>query len=179
MKQEIKNLAPEIKQIILDSKKILLHLHPSPDEDSAGSVLAMAQVLKSWGKDYTIISGDSHTPDFVQYLPGGEEIIDQKYLETDVSSYDLHLVLDTGGVNQITKRGAFTFPTGQKVVVIDHHATNNKFGTTNLVIEDYPATAQVLYELFQAWGELITPEIDICLFAGIYGDIIDDCDFTL
>lgn len=170
MKEEIKTLALEIKQIILNSKRILMHLHPNPDEDSVGSVLALAHVLKRWGKDYLIISGDSHTPDFAQYLPGGDEIVNQTYLETDVASYDLHIVLDTGGVNQITKRGTFTFPAGQKVVVIDHHATNNRFGTTNLIVVDSPSTTDILYRLFKEWEEEITSEIAICLFVGLYGD---------
>lgn len=166
----IKTEAPKILDAIKQSNSILLHLHPSPDPDSAGSALAMMLVLKGMGKKATVIAGDSEYPLSFKHFPGSGEIAPQNFIETDLSKYDLFIALDAASKDMISRRGEVKFPDTLKVIVIDHHVTNTKFGHINLVEDKYPATCQILHDLFHEWGVGLTPEIASDLFVGIYTD---------
>ena len=43
-------------------------------------------------------------------------------------------------------------------------------GQINLVVSDYPAVCQILYELFKNWQVVISHDIAICLYVGINTD---------
>jgi phosphoesterase RecJ-like protein len=63
------------------------------------------------------------------------------------------------------------FPASLKTVVIDHHASNTKYARDyNLVDQTYPATCQILFDLFTEWGIDITPDIAADLFIGMFTD---------
>lgn len=164
------NLSAKILDEIKNSHRILLHLHPGTDPDSIGSVLAMAKVLKGLGKKFTIISGDSELPIYASILPNSQLIKPLNYTQIKPSDFDLFIILDTSSTNQITKLQEITFPKSMVTVVIDHHQTNTKFGTYNLVDPASPAASQILFELLTDWNIEIDPEIAICLFFGIYAD---------
>jgi phosphoesterase RecJ-like protein len=166
MQELINKALVEVK----NSQNILLHLHPSPDGDSVGSALAMKQVLESLGKKVTVISGDSHPPKLFSMLPGFDDIVDQTFLETDLSQYDLFIAMDSSNTDQITKKGEVVFPEHLKVLVIDHHKSNTNYGDINLVDSSCPANCQLLFDIFSQWNIQITSEIAICLLVGIYTD---------
>jgi phosphoesterase RecJ-like protein len=157
-------------ELIKASKNILIHLHPSPDGDSVGSALSMKQALSQLGKAVTVISGDSRPPLLFSMLPGFADIVDQTFVDTDLSKYDLFIAMDSSNVDQISKKGQVVFPEHLKVLVIDHHKSNTQYGTINIVDAALPANCQLLYSLFEEWGIEITPEIAICLLVGIYTD---------
>ncbi|MFA6533295.1 MAG: bifunctional oligoribonuclease/PAP phosphatase NrnA [Patescibacteria group bacterium] len=160
----------QIKNQIDQSDRILLHLHPSPDQDSAGSALAFFHYLRSQNKSVTLISGDSQLPDYLKILPGSENIINKNYLQLDLSQYDLFIILDTSAPNQISKISEVVFPKTLKTIVVDHHSSNTNFADINLVDKKSPATAQIVYQLLKYFKADITKEISICLYLGMYGD---------
>ena len=170
MSSKIKTLAPEIWQAIQQAQNILLHLHPRPDEDSIGSVLAMGHALASLGKKFTIIKGDSPLPEEYSHLPGYNWIVDKNFFEIALADFDLFLILDTGGVEQISRQGEIIFPDHLNTVLIDHHDNTVNFARTNLILSDYPAVGQLLFDLFKEWGVALTPEIAINLLIGIQAD---------
>ncbi len=169
MTEKVKQMAPIIWEEIKKANNILLHCHPSSDGDSVGSALGLMHVLKNVGKKVTVISGDDPTPQYLGSLPGIKEIVQKNYLETDVKSFDLFLILDSSNKNQISKKGDVVFPESMRTVVIDHH-TNFGYGNIDLIDDSYPAVAQMIYELVKLWDLEITKEAAACLFAGIYGD---------
>ncbi|HAO64904.1 TPA: hypothetical protein DCQ44_02895 [Candidatus Taylorbacteria bacterium] len=166
----VQKLAPQILEEIKKAKNILLHCHPSPDPDSVGGVLATMQVLETMGKKVTVIKGDSEVPLSFRALPGFEKIERKNFFEVDLSEFDLFLIQDTGGINQISRIAPVVFPSFLKTIAIDHHATNDNFAEINLVDPTYPATCQILFDLFTIWNVKITPEIAKCLMLGIFTD---------
>lgn len=165
-----KYTAKKIWKTIDRSKKILLHLHPGPDGDSIGSSLAFYHVLKNRGKDVVVIQGDNDLPANLSTIPGADKILPQNIFQTDLTQFDLFIINDSSSHRQITRLGEIKFPKSLKTIVIDHHPTNEKFADINLVIPKSPATAQVLYNLFQVNKIKITPKIAACLYIGIYTD---------
>lgn len=169
MSEQIKNLAGDILAEITKAQKILLHLHPSPDPDSVGSALAMAEVCRSFGKEVVVIGGDSPLPTSMSFLPGFDSVVSKNFGEVLTDNFDLFIIQDSGSTGMITKHQAVVFPAQMKTIVIDHHATNPNFGDINLVV-DYPATAQILFDLFTEWQVEMTETIAINLFVAVYAD---------
>lgn len=163
-------LSSQIFEAIKKSDRVLMHFHPNADPDSIGSVLAMAQVLKKLDKNFTIIAGDSELPKYTSILPNSKLIKPLNYTQIKPEDYDLFIILDSSSLNQITKLQEISFPDTMKTVVIDHHQTNLKFGTFNLIDSSSPATSQILFDLFTDWGLEIDSDMAICLFFGLYAD---------
>lgn len=163
-------LAVQIKGEIDKAKTILLCCHPSADPDSVGSVLSLMYYLESVGKKVVAIRGDDELSKANLTLPGAERILNKNFTEIDFNSCDLLIATDVSAWQQVTKLVAFDEKNKSKIIVIDHHETNEDWGFVNCVIKDSPATAQIIYDLFAVWGVNLSSEIAKCLFAGIYAD---------
>ena len=167
---EILEKAPLILGEVQKAKSILLHCHPGPDPDSVGSALAMKFALEQLGKKVTVIRGDSDIPEAFMHFPGAQDIAKKNFFEVDLNEFELFIAQDAGSIEMISRKGAVEFSPSLKVVVIDHHRTNTKYGSINLVDSSYPATAQMLFDVFSVWNIKITPEIAKNIFIGMYTD---------
>jgi phosphoesterase RecJ-like protein len=163
-------LAHQIFDEIKKANKILMHCHPGPDGDSVGSTLAMKYALASLGKDADLIKGDSDIPQYLSILPGVDTIIKKNIYDVDLTQYDLFLILDAGGLNQISKIKDPVFPPNLTTIVIDHHKSNTGYATINLVDPSYPATTQIVFDLLKLWNIPLTKEIALNLLIGLYTD---------
>jgi phosphoesterase RecJ-like protein len=170
MSPEVQKLAPVILAEIQKAGSILLHCHPSPDPDSVGSALAMKLALESMGKKVTLISGDSEIPAAFMHFPGADTIVRKTFFDLNLSEYDLFIIQDSGSIGMVSRIQPISLPLPMRTVVIDHHASNQGYADVNLVDKSYPATAQMLFDLFKAWNVRMTPEIASNLFIGIYTD---------
>lgn len=160
----------ELTSIISKSSKILLTLHPSPDGDSVGSCLALYHFLKSQNKKVSLIKGDSRIPQYLSSLPGFENIIEKNISEIDLNNFDLFIALDASSLSQITKSENFLFPEHLRVINIDHHASNTRFGTNNIVDNDSPATSQIIADYIFDHNKMFTYDQAACLLLGLYTD---------
>lgn len=159
----------KIKKELDRSTSILLHCHPSPDPDSVGSALAMKLALEQMGKKVTLIKGDSDIPASFAF-PGIETIIQKNFFEIDLKDFDLFVILDSGSVEMISSKDKVVFPDHLMTIVIDHHASNKGYGKINLIDSSYPATAQLLFDLFKEINIRIDHDIALNLFMGIFTD---------
>ena len=154
---------------IKKAKKILLALHVSPDLDSAASVLAMDLVLKRMRKKTRTISF-SQLPAGILAFPGVEKVEVADFSKLDLTDFDLFIALDSAQKRMIT-RSAWPekLPRGFKIINIDHHLTNDKFGQINLV-SLVSSTAEVIYDLLKLWEVKIDKKLANPLFWGIFSD---------
>ena len=160
----------EALTLINNSKKILLHLHVKPDNDSIGSSLAMYHALTSIGKDVTVIKGDSDLPESFSFIPGYKNIVHKNYFEININDFDLFIIQDSSSPNQISRVHQIDFPPHLKTLMIDHHPSNTAFGSLNIIDPSYSAVCELLFDLFTDWNIQISKDIAVCLFVGIYGD---------
>lgn len=166
MTETIKRFAPIILSEINKSNHILLHCHPSPDPDSVGSALAMKFALESINKKVTLIQGDDEISNAFEF-PGIDTILKKSYGEIDISEFDLFIALDSSSKSMISTKSNVG---NIKIIVIDHHKSNENYGDINCVDSSYPATAQMLFDLFNEINIKFTREIALNLFMGIYTD---------
>ena len=158
----------EILKEIKKAKKILLNCHRGPDPDSAGSALAMYAYLKSIGKDVRVLCPDNLPPS-LKFLPTSDVVEKVEYDKFDFSKVDLFISLDSGDWKMVSRVQEHP-PEGLKVVVIDHHKTNPKYGMINIVDREVSSCAEIVFSVLIDFGASITKDISTCLFTGIAGD---------
>jgi bifunctional oligoribonuclease and PAP phosphatase NrnA len=160
-------LSNDIRSKILHASKIVIISHRNPDADTIGSNLALRLVFERWGKQVTSACIDPVDP-VCLFLPNAETY-KQNF---DFRHFDLLITVDAGSIAQ----AAFpaTEPEMLKgdppLVNIDHHPSNNHYGTTNLVIDNAASTTLIIFHLLKSWAEPITPDIATCLLIGLYYD---------
>lgn len=128
----------EIAKAIKKSKKIAILGHKNPDMDCIGSQLALALALAEFGK---IVYPLSNGP-FTAYL----EEYKQYFIETleSPSSIDLYLIVDTSSLDRI---GNNFLPPKEKMALIDHHFTNEKFAKINYIDSNFISATELVFLL--------------------------------
>lgn len=167
---DLAHLAPEINLTLKNAKKILIHCHPSPDGDSIGGALGMWHLLQDQGYAVDVIIGDSAKPRAFNFLPGFDQILEKNFTQVNLNHYDVFLAQDSAGLEMITRLEPVVFPEHLKVIVIDHHPSNTRYGHINLVLDQEPSNCQVIYQLAKELGWKVSPAAAICLLVGIYTD---------
>lgn len=152
----------DIKNIINESKNILVLGHKSPDGDAVGSCLAMYLALLQLDKEADVMLIDYS--DMFKFLPGASKI-----KETSNKEYDLVITLDCATLERVEQSEDF-FGKAKHTINIDHHPTNEGFAEYNYVDRGGPATCQTLYKFFLEEGIIIDKRIGECLIAGIITD---------
>lgn len=106
-------------------------------------------------------------PDNLAYLPGAEHFVADVAKDADIDlvvTIDMSDLTRTGGIYRDTWRNRY------RLLVIDHHETNEEFGDTNLVTPEAAATALIMIEVIEALGVPVKDEIATCLLVGILTD---------
>jgi phosphoesterase RecJ-like protein len=158
----------EILKVIKKAKKILINCHRGPDSDSVGSALALSRVLKNMDKEITVIC-PSDIPADLAFLEGSNLITRVNFSSFNFSGYDLFIILDSSTYGMVTGLKDSEKPTVNNIV-IDHHASNEKFGKLNLVDADMTSTGELLFKIFTDWKVEIDKDVAECLLTGIIGD---------
>ena len=160
-----KALAQKVIDRLSSAQFPALFTHLRPDGDAFGSLLGLAHALQDRGQTPSLHVEGGMIPMY-RFLPGNElvqDIPDQLSEKADV-----FVVLDTSTRERVGKKTA----TWKQPVdlVIDHHVSNPGFGTINLIVPEIPATAGVLFRLFEMAGWKISPAAATCLYAGLSTD---------
>lgn len=160
----------EIKKEILNSKRIGLSFHTSPDGDAIGSTLALLNALRYLKKDAYIISKDV-LPDNMSFISLSEEV-DGETLKPDKNT-DLVIVLDCGNVDRIC---ADLSEYNGRVINLDHHISNENYGDINYVDAQAAATCELSYLLIKELGIDFSKksEEEIAIGTAVYCGLVTD-----
>jgi phosphoesterase RecJ-like protein len=145
-------------------KSFLITAHVNLEGDSLGSQLAMKELIESLGKSAAIVDNDP-VPDHYKFLPKAGEILASPGKGTD---FDAALVLDCPTLKRI---GRVREMIGTKPVInIDHHISNENFGSVNWVDPNASSAGEMIYKLFKAMGKPLTKESALYLYIAILTD---------
>lgn len=160
-------LFQQTKRQIEKAEKILLIAHRRPDGDTLGSCIALKHALIDIGKKITMACIDD-IPERYSYLPEVNSFIK----EFDYKEYDLLIVCDAGASYMTNYHELYPdiFSGEVPVINIDHHASNDNFGTVNLVDPQTPSTTMILFKFFKYADYKITPQSATAMLTGIYND---------
>ena len=146
-------------RMLLEKDNILILCHKNPDGDTLGSAAALAHALAGMGKK-AYIACHNRIPAKYDYLniPLAEE----------GAEIDFVVSVDVAGINLL---GESLMEYAHKInLCIDHHGSNGEYAKYLCLKADYPAAAQLMYEVLCEMGCEITPHIADCLYTGILTD---------
>lgn len=144
---------------------VVCHVHP--DADTIGAGLALALVLDRCGKQVEVSFATPATlPESLRSLPGVSLIVGPDAMRRDI---DLVITVDIPSINRLGALGDLAEP-GRELLVIDHHVSNQLFGTANFVDAAADSTTMLVAELLDAWGKPIDADVAHCIYAGLTTD---------
>lgn len=149
------------------ASSVALACHVGPDGDALGSLLALAIGLRSLGTDVVASwSEPFRVPPQYAFLPGLDLLSPPSEFP---ESPDLLVTFDTGSVDRLGTLAPAAKNAGC-VIVVDHHASNTRYGTVNLLDENAAASALMVDELLRRLGVPLTADIAACLYTGLTTD---------
>jgi bifunctional oligoribonuclease and PAP phosphatase NrnA len=158
----LKPLAGEIRA----TDRFLLTTHEGPDGDALGSMLALHHILKQMGKDSVMFLAAKEFPLPVEYrfLP-----LEEVFHEPPADLADRVVVfLDCGNIDRMPVEWLQRDDT--RILNVDHHHDNTRFGDVNVVDTEASSTAEIVFRLASELGVELTPEIASALYVGLVTD---------
>ena len=147
--------------------EILISSHMRPDPDAIGSVLALREMVETFGGRPVCILEDD-CPTRCLSLPGAKEIRTARELG-QVSQYSRVIVVDSGSRTRIGIVEQF-IATDALVANLDHHISNTRFGAINLVDTDAAASGELLFDLCHELQVKVTKSLATNMLAGVLTD---------
>jgi phosphoesterase RecJ-like protein len=144
---------------------VVAHVHP--DADTIGAGLALALVLDKSGKDVEVsFAAPATLPESLASLPGCHLLVGPDTMRRDA---DLVVTVDVPSVKRLGGLSDLAGP-GRQLLVIDHHASNDMFGTANFIDVSADSTTMMIADMLDTWGKPIDPDVAHCIYAGLTTD---------
>jgi bifunctional oligoribonuclease and PAP phosphatase NrnA len=156
----------EVLDELRAADKLFLTTHENPDGDALGSLRAMQIVLEALGKDSVMFMARDEFPLPREYrhMPFDDVTAEPP---PDMGER-LVVFLDCGNMDRMPVD--FIKDSGSRIVNIDHHHDNTRFGDVNLVDGDASCTAEIVYGLARELGVEITQPLAEALYIGLVTD---------
>lgn len=154
----------KIIEAIAENASFLITTHEGPDGDAVGSSLALANYLRSKGKDVTVYICDP-LPDLYTFLPLSEMVVSR----LPDTSFDVCFVLDIGEFRRAGSEIVSSEKLG-KIINIDHHLSCENFGYINLIDPQAAATGCLIYRIIKAAGDEVDLATALCLYTALITD---------
>lgn len=143
--------------------------HRNPDGDALGAMTGIAQLIEANFSDLivTLACVDAVPPTF-SFLPFAQRVLS----EINPTDGDVFVFVDAAEpkLTEYHERFPQIFGGTWPSICIDHHPTNTKFATVNIVVPEASSTCEVLVDFADMVGWTLTPDIATCLLTGVYTD---------
>jgi phosphoesterase RecJ-like protein len=150
----------QLLQAIHETERFLLTTHERPDGDAIGSLAAMQLVLSAIGKDSLAFVAADEFP-----LPYEYRFIRLEGLVTEPPEDLCERVLVFLDCGNIDRTSADQLKhEDHRILNIDHHHDNTRFGTINHVDGTASCTAEMVWDLMNELGVELTPAIGEALY---------------
>jgi bifunctional oligoribonuclease and PAP phosphatase NrnA len=156
----------EVLDELRSADRLFLTTHENPDGDALGSLRAMQIVLEAMGKDSVMFMARDEFPLPREYrhMPFDDVVAEPP---TDMSDR-LVVFLDCGNMDRMPVD--FIKDSGARIVNIDHHHDNTRFGDVNLVEAGASCTAEIVYKLVRELDVDVTLPLAEALYIGLVTD---------
>lgn len=170
MKYTIKGASRRAIRTILSfirrHNNFLITGHVRSDGDALGSQLALNHLLRAMKKRSHVVCQEGAMPE-LRFIGGAARVGSSR---RDLRGpYQGIFTCDSGALSRLEGiQAAVTDSTA--VINIDHHASNERFGTINWVDPSYAATGEMIYDLAQISGV----RMNKAMATGIYVALLTD-----
>jgi phosphoesterase RecJ-like protein len=157
----------EAASLLASAQDVIVVTHVIPDGDAIGSLLGMTWVLRQLGKQVTP-TVDGGVPGFLKFLPGVEDV----RASLDGVRPDLVVAVDCGDAGRMGQVGAAATSSGAPVINLDHHISNTRFGTANLVVPEAVSASEIIFDWLPQLDVSLDEQIATCLLTGLVTDTL-------
>jgi phosphoesterase RecJ-like protein len=152
---------------IASAPQVALACHINPDGDALGSTLALHHVLRAAGID----SVASFSEPFVvaphyRELPGLELLTPPDRYPADPA---VMVTFDSGSLSRLGDLEPAAKAAGE-LIVVDHHVSNQRYGTINIIDPDAAASGVLVRRLIDALKLPLNRDAAVCLYTALVCD---------
>jgi phosphoesterase RecJ-like protein len=155
-------------EVLGDASAVALACHVNPDADALGSMLGLAHHLVARGTAVTCSFPNQPLaiPKWAEMLPGLELLVDPSDFP------DAPAVMGTCDCASFDRLGPLQAAAtrAEELIWIDHHRSNDGYGTIRIVDPDASSTCELVARLIDAIGGEMTDASAMCLYAGLVTD---------
>jgi phosphoesterase RecJ-like protein len=157
--------------LVHQSERFVLTSHVRPDCDALGSELGLAGILEEVGKNVRIVNAQQ-TPANLRWIDPENRVesLAQGVKPADLDDRDLLVVLDTSAWAQLGAMGEVLKRNRDRVVVVDHHVSEDDLADRWFKDTTAEATARIVYEIGLRLRVPLTERIATPLYAGLSTD---------
>jgi bifunctional oligoribonuclease and PAP phosphatase NrnA len=154
-------------ELLSSAATIAVVAHVHPDADTIGAGLALALVLDRCGKRVEVsFAAPATLPESLASLPGCQLLVAPDEIRRDV---ELVVTVDVPSLKRLGELSDLAAP-GRGLLVIDHHASNDLFGTANFIDVSADSTTMMVADILDAWAKPIEKDVAHCIYAGLTTD---------
>lgn len=154
-------------ELLSGAKDVTLVAHVQPDADALGSALALGLALRCQGATVRVTFGEqADAPESLRALDVANLLVPPEEVP---AAPELLIALDTASRARLGCL-ANRVDTADAVLVVDHHVTNERFGTHHVVDARAEATAVLALRLIDALDVRLDEPMARCLYAGLVTD---------
>jgi phosphoesterase RecJ-like protein len=154
-------------EAIAEAEVAVISCHIHPDGDALGSALALHRALANAGRAALVSFSEPFTvARHYRFLSGLDQLVPPDQVPRDA---DLFLCFDAGSLDRLGSL-VDAFQGAARTVVVDHHASNTRFGDINLIDPASPASAVLCRELLRRLALPLDTEIATALYTGLVTD---------
>jgi phosphoesterase RecJ-like protein len=152
---------------IAGARQVALACHVNPDGDALGSLLGLFHVLRAGARN---VVASFPTPFVVaphyRELPGLELLVPPEEFPDEP---DVMITFDCGSMGRL---GDLERPAkaARELIVIDHHISNDRYGSINLVEPEAAASGWVVLRLVDELGLPLNRDAAVALYAALVCD---------
>jgi phosphoesterase RecJ-like protein len=152
---------------IATAGRVALACHVVPDGDALGSMLAFHHVLRAAGRSsIAAFAGPQVVGPHYRELPGLDTLSDPSRFPAEP---EIMITFDCGSLGRLGDLAA-PAQAAKELVVIDHHLSNDHFGSINLIDPEAAASAVVVARLIETMGLPLNNDAAVCLYAALVCD---------
>ncbi|RCX21262.1 phosphoesterase RecJ-like protein [Fontibacillus phaseoli] len=157
----------QAQQFLTERDHFLVVSHVQPDGDAVSSTLAVGWLLSCLGKNYVMVN-EGPIPKRMEYLWKSDKIVDlSKTLHAE--SYKHVICVDCADFKR-TGKSSLLFSEDAEILNIDHHPTNDGYGSYNLIVPDAAATVEILFDLIRFMNLEMNQNVATAIYTGLLTD---------
>lgn len=153
--------------VIAEARVIAMACHVAPDGDALGSMLALHHLCRAQGKTSVASFPDPFVvaPHYM-FLPG----LDTTTKPNDFPAEpEVMITFDCGSLERLGELAEPARAAGE-LIVLDHHVSNDRYGSINVIDVEAAATAVVVRRLAHDLDWPLTRDAALCIYTGLVTD---------
>jgi bifunctional oligoribonuclease and PAP phosphatase NrnA len=164
---EVDDAIARAAEALADAGTIALACHVNPDGDALGSMLGLFHVLRAGGRDVVAsFPRPFQVAPHYRGLPGLDLLTDPADFPTEP---DVMVTFDCGSLGRLGDLEPAA-KSARELIVLDHHVSNTRYGTVNVIDPDAAASGVVVRRLVEELGLPLTTDAAVALYAALVCD---------